>query len=73
MVQIHELAKRGSQFIIATHSPILLAYPGAQIYEFTQLGVQVTRFEELDHVNVTRNFLNNPGSFLKELFEDQQR
>ena len=73
MVRIHALVRQGSQCIIATHSPILLAYPGAQIYEFTRLGVQATRFNELDHVNLTRDFLNSPGSFLKELFEEQQR
>lgn len=69
MVRIHALAKQGSQCIIATHSPILLAYPGAQIYEFTQSGVQTTCFEELAHVNLTRDFLNSPNSFLAELLE----
>ncbi len=57
-------AKDRSQFIIATHSPILLACPGATIYSFETSPITVVAYEELEHVVVTRDFLNDPKSFL---------
>jgi predicted ATPase len=56
-----------AQFIIATHSPILMALPGARIYSFDRHPVQQVKYEDLDHVTVTRDFLNNPERFLKHL------
>ena len=56
-----------SQFIIATHSPILLAYPGAVIYSFDNVPAARVAFEDLEHVNLTRDFLNAPQSFLQRL------
>lgn len=58
-----------AQFIIATHSPILLAYPGARIYTFDGGVIQPTAYEALEHVTLTRDFLNNPETFLKHLLE----
>lgn len=58
---------RSSQFIVATHSPIILAYPGAVIYSFDRVPVARVGFEELDHVNLTRSFLNDPGAYLRHL------
>ena len=58
---------QSSQFIIATHSPIVLAYPGATIYSFDRTPPASVRFEELEHVNLTRSFLNDPGSYLRHL------
>jgi len=58
---------QSSQFIIATHSPIILAYPGATIYSFDTTPPARVQFEELDHVNLTRSFLNDPASFLRHL------
>lgn len=69
MVTMNELIKQGSQFIIATHSPVLLAYPGATIYELSKEGVSQMEFDELEHVKVTRDFLNNPSAFLNKIFE----
>ena len=57
-------AKDRAQFIIATHSPILLACPGATIYSFDTSPITVVAYEELEHVVVTRDFLNDPKSFL---------
>jgi predicted ATPase len=68
--RIHELVGMGSQFVIATHSPIILAYPGATIYELSPQGVMKTTYEDLEHVQVTRNFLNRTDVFLDTLFSD---
>ncbi len=68
MSAIHVLANKGSQFIIATHSPILLAYPGARIYQLSGTGISKVEYDEVDHVKMTRDFLNEPHSFLDILF-----
>lgn len=70
LVAIHELEKQGSQFIIATHSPILLAYPDATIYEFSSTGIHKTCYEDIEHVKLTRDFLDNPANFFNKLFAD---
>jgi predicted ATPase len=56
-----------SQFIIATHSPIILAFPGAEIWSFDSLPVRPVRYADLEHVKLTRDFLNNPEAYLKHL------
>ena len=56
-----------SQFVIATHSPILLAFPGATIYTFDSLPIRHVQFEELEHVTLTRDFLRDPEQFLRRL------
>jgi predicted ATPase len=58
-----------SQFIIATHSPMLMAYPNATIYEVLENGMQKTNLEETDHFSITKSFLNNPKSYLR-YFDD---
>ena len=70
MVAINELVKKGSQFIIATHSPILLAYPNATIYQLSQSGVEAVSYEEIEHVKLTKEFLGNPSNYLNRLFAD---
>jgi predicted ATPase len=67
LCRMHDLVKDGSQFIIATHSPILLAYPGAKIYQLDAHGYTETAYEETEHYRVTREFLNHPARMLKEL------
>lgn len=67
LVAINELAKIGSQFIIATHSPILLAYTGATIYELSDHGIEHTTYDEIEHVKLTKDFLNNPTQYLNRL------
>jgi predicted ATPase len=57
----------GSQFIIATHSPILAAFPGASIRVFDGDRILETPYEELEHVRITRDFLNAPGRYLRYL------
>ena len=56
-----------AQFIIATHSPILMAFPGAQILSFDEQPPKVVAFDDLEHVRITRDFLNNPEVFLRHL------
>lgn len=56
-----------SQFIIVTHSPMLMAYPGANIYEITEERMKKVTLEETEHYTITRSFLNNPDAFLRRL------
>ncbi|MFS4417575.1 AAA family ATPase [Maribacter sp. 2307ULW6-5] len=56
-----------SQLIIATHSPMLMAFPGATIYEVNQEGMKQVPLEETEHYTVTRSFLNDPGRYLRHL------
>lgn len=67
---LHERIKSGGcQFIIATHSPILLSYPEATIYELNNKGLKKIQYEESEPYTITKDFLNNPGAFQKYLFE----
>ena len=56
------MVQQKCQFIIATHSPIILAFPNATIYSFDESPVAVVPFDQLDHVTLTRDFLNNPDA-----------
>jgi predicted ATPase len=67
IAMILDMVAQDSQFIIATHSPILLGFPGALIYSFDRTPIEAVPFEELDHVVITRDFLNGPERFLKHL------
>lgn len=58
---------QGAQFIVATHSPILMAYPGAAIFSFDDNDVREVPFAEVDHVVITRDFLSHPELFLRHL------
>ena len=69
LAEIHDLVQRGSQFIIATHSPILMAYPGACIYEFSEDGICPVEYTQTEHYQVTRRFLENPEQMLRYLLE----
>lgn len=71
LTRIHELVLKNSQFIIATHSPILMAYPDSIIYNLTPDGVEVQALEETDHFLIMKEFLNNKDKMLRELFEKQ--
>jgi predicted ATPase len=58
-------ARAGAQFVIATHSPILLACPGARIYELDEDGVAERAWEDLEVVRLTRSFLDAPERYLR--------
>ena len=67
---MHRMVRTGSQFIVATHSPILLAYPRARIYLFGEGGITETEYEETEAYRVTHDFLRNRHAALAELFAD---
>lgn len=69
MRRMHDLVAQGSQFIISTHSPILLGYPGAAIHLMSEDGMAETPYEQLDVVTLTRSFLDDRDQFLRHLFE----
>jgi predicted ATPase len=71
MALIADAVAEGAQFIIATHSPILLAYPGARIFSFDGGRVAEVAFRDLEHVNLTREFLNEPERYLRRLLSDE--
>ncbi len=64
-----EMVKQDCQFIIATHSPIILSAPGAQIWSFSDHGIEESTYDELDHVRFTRSFLEAPERYWKRMLE----
>ncbi len=70
IAEIGRLCADESQFIIATHSPILMAYPNAQIYLLEESGVRSVSYRETEHYMVTRRFLENPEKIMKLLLEE---
>jgi predicted ATPase len=69
LARMHQLVEQDSQFIIATHSPILMAFPQATIYLFSEDGIEKADYEDTDHYQVTRDFLNNRARYFRHLFE----
>ena len=67
---IHQSVQAGSQYVIATHSPILMAYPGAWIYQLSEVGLERVAYDDTDHVQITRNFLASPARMIRHLFAD---
>lgn len=65
--RMKQLVDADSQFIIATHSPILLAYPNALIYQIDGAGISKVDYEDTEHYRITKGFLNNPQPMLEEL------
>ena len=61
------MVEQEAQFIVATHSPILLAMPGARILDFDTQPIRWAAYEELEHVKLTREFLADPERFLRRL------
>jgi predicted ATPase len=70
LARLHQLANDDSQFIIATHSPIILGYPHAWIYQATSRGLDRVDYEDTEHFQVTRSFLNRRETFLDTLLGD---
>ena len=67
LAMIGDMVSQKAQFIIATHSPMLLAFPDAQIYSFDRIPIEVVAYEQLDHVRITRDFLNAPERYLSQI------
>ncbi len=70
LIRIHELVEGGAQFIIATHSPILMSYPRAQILSFEADGMRPVSYTDTEHFRTTRDFLSNHTKALRELLGD---
>ncbi|MGN7479780.1 AAA family ATPase [Solibacillus silvestris] len=70
---LHDLLKEENvQFIIATHSPILLGYPGAVIYQFDEHGIEQVQYEQTEHYQITSYFLQHREKMLQELFHEDE-
>lgn len=71
MAEMNSLVKKDSQFIIATHSPILMTFPNAQILEFSQDGIKCVKYQDTEHFRLTKAFLENPEKMLHYLLDDK--
>ena len=70
MRRMHDLVAQGSQFVISTHSPVLLGYPDATIYALSADGLAKTTYEDSENYTLTRSFLDDRDQFLRHLFAD---
>ena len=71
LARMHQLVEAGSQFILATHSPILMAYPGAQLLGLSDTGIAPLDYDQTEHVVVMRHFMNDRESLLTELLREE--
>ena len=71
LVHIRHLVGRDSQFLIATHSPILMAYPGACIYQLSETGISQVNYRDTEHYQLTRRFLEAPERMMELLFQEE--
>jgi predicted ATPase len=69
---LHSLVQQDSQLVIATHSPIIMSYPHAKIYSFSDKGILQIAYEDTEHYRVTRAFLDSPARMLRNLIGDSQ-
>lgn len=70
IVAIDELVKNNSQFIISTHSPILMAYPNAEIFQLSERGIEKASYRETEHYKITKQFIDMPERMIKYLLEE---
>ena len=73
LVRMQHLVDDGSQFVIATHSPILLAFPGARLLRLDGERIEPVAYRQTEHYALTRDFLNDPDRYLKRLLADAPR
>jgi predicted ATPase len=71
LVLVYDAVQAGGQFVIATHSPMLLAFPQAQILRFDQSGIGEVTYDGLENVRMMREFLHDPGHYLERLFRPE--
>jgi len=69
LVLMDELVKKSSQFIIATHSPIIMAFPGADIIQFSEKGMERVSYNETESYRITKQFMDDPERMIKYLLE----
>lgn len=67
MQRMDELVREDCQFIISTHSPMLLCFPDAEVYEIREDGIRSVRFQDTDHYRTTVRFLQNPESAIEDI------
>ena len=67
MQRMDELVAQDCQFVISTHSPMLLCFPGAEVYQITEKGIDSVRFQDTDHYRTTVRFLQNPESAIEDI------
>ena len=67
LCRIKQLVESGSQFIVSTHSPIVMAYPGADIYEIADNGLQLTELEQTPHYLLMKRFCLDHEGMLRQL------
>lgn len=72
LIVLDMLRQEGSQAIVATHSPLIAALPGAATYELGDWGIRPVDWAELDVVHNWRDFLNAPGRWLRHLMADER-
>lgn len=72
MAEINNLVNKDSQFIIATHSPILMTFPDAEIFEFSETGINKVDYQNTEHYRLTKRFLNAPDKMLHYLLDDNE-
>ena len=73
LARMHQLVSEGSQFLVATHSPILMGYPGAWIYQLSEEGLERVEYRDTDHFLLTRRFLESYPRMLNDvLAEDEE-
>ena len=70
LATMYDACANGAQFVIATHSPMLMAYPGARIYEFDDDGANQVSFDEVSVVGLWRTFLESPDRYFRHLFDE---
>ena len=70
LARIHQLVHADAQFVISTHSPILMAYPDAWIYHLDEDGITRLSYEEMEHYQVTQDFLNHHKMMLRILLAE---
>ena len=71
LVRMHELIGQNAQFIIATHSPIVMAYPSSIIYQLTEIGIQKIAYTETQNYIISKQFLDNPAGMLQILLNEK--
>ena len=69
MVFLHQQIEEGCQFLIATHSPMLMAFPGAQILSLDQNSIRHLEWEDIEHVRLMKRFFQDPKNYLRRLFD----
>jgi len=69
LVRMHELVAQGAQFVVATHSPILMAWPGADVWQFAEDGITNVAACDTDQWQITKRFVNDPDGMLRDLLD----